>query len=195
MAGYRVTEGDSPDGPFNRSAALNRAADASGDWDVAVIADADAFVPQPQLDRAVRIARDTGKLAAAFETVIELSRQCTMDLLDTGQLSWQTLQADRVRTDPLCTQSLILAVPRALWDRVGGFDEQFRGWSAEDNAFWHSCAITAGTPARVPGSVFHLWHEPAERSHSDPGYKANQQRWQQYRQARDERQLHRIRNA
>ena len=54
---YRVVEGEHTEGPFNRSAAINAAAKLAGNWDVAVIADADTWVPYAQLDEAVRLAR------------------------------------------------------------------------------------------------------------------------------------------
>jgi len=135
---YTVVVGRSPDGPFNRAAAVNAAAAAAGDWDVAVIADADTWVPGAQLDSAVRLARQTGRLAAAFTAVIELDEAST-EVLVGGELAHIPISAvvnlgiRRVRVEPLVTQSSMLAVPRALWDRIGGFDEGFVGWGCCDS--------------------------------------------------------------
>lgn len=54
--GWPIVEGVAPDGPFNRSAAINAAAETAGDWDVAVIADSDTFTERRSLLRAVDAA-------------------------------------------------------------------------------------------------------------------------------------------
>lgn len=193
---YRIFEGASPPGAFNRSAAINRAARLAGDWDIAVIADADAWVPISQLDEAVHVARDTGRLTAAFRQVIELTPACTASIVTNGSLDLSTFGVERVRTEqePLNVQSLMVVIPRALWDNVGGMDEKFIGYGGEDNALYHSCRILAGEPHRVNGSVFHLWHTPAERSRTDPNYRNNQNRWRRYSRCRNERQLRAVQN-
>jgi len=183
---FRIVTGRSPNGPFNRSAAVNDAAALAGNWRVAVIADNDTWVPPAQLLAAVAEATSSGRLTAAFCQVIELSRDYTDKLLD-GSATLNDLGIDRVRTEPLCVQSSILVVPRELWDDVGGFDPKFCGWAGEDNAFWRACAILGGEPARIDGCAFHLWHEVAPRTGDT--YRANVARWQRYSRVRTEAQL------
>lgn len=193
---WEIHEGASPDGPFNRSAAVNLAARDAGDWQVAVIADADTIVPPRQLEQAVTTAATGGRLVAAFTNVVELAQGCAEQLLDTGDLSLNTLAFEQIRTDAIATQSSALAISRALWDRIDGFDEKFVGWGGEDNAFWKAAEIYGGTPQRVEGSAFHLWHEPAtDRStrHKDTGYQANLARWNRYAHARNQYQLNQVR--
>jgi len=170
---WPVILGQSPDGPFNRSAAINDAADC--DWDTAVITDADTFVPPTQLTQAVALAGE--RLVAAFDHVVELTRTVTERHLAGGR---NIIYAGNVRTEPLTIQSSVLVISRTLWDRVGGFDEAFVGWAAEDNAFWRACSIHGGEPLRVKGPAYHLWHRPSRPSWRDPHYQANQQRWQHY---------------
>lgn len=165
--------GQSPDGPFNRSAAINHAADC--EWDTAVITDADTFVPPTQLTHAVNLAGE--RLVAAFDHVVELTRNVTERHL-TGARN--IIYAGNVRTEPLTIQSSVLAISRTLWDKVGGFDEGFVGWAAEDNAFWRACTIHGGEPLRVEGPAYHLWHRSARPSWRDENYQNNQKRWQQY---------------
>jgi hypothetical protein len=51
-----------------------------------------------------------------------------------------------------------VAVDRAAFFEVGGFDEAFVGWGGEDNEFWERCAIRAVWPwGYLP--VVHLSHE------------------------------------
>ncbi|QDH91819.1 glycosyltransferase [Mycobacterium phage Phrappuccino] len=192
---YTVVEGTSypPEEPFNRSAAINRAArlaDLDADegtlWDVAVIADADTWVPRRQLDEAVTLARRTGRLVSALTSVIELNEACTETLLKWGEdAPLLDLGIERVRTDDFATQSSMLVVPRTLWERIGGFDEGFVGWGAEDNAFWKAAEILGGTPLRIEGAALHLWHaatDPIARL-QDPQWRANWARWQRYNDA------------
>lgn len=180
---WPIIIGESPDGPFNRSAAINHAA-AQQDWDVAVVHDADTVVPGPHLEEAVRTAQDSGRLTFAFTSVVDLDKDCADAILATGDISLDRLSMEGIRTSPLAIQSSALAVPRRLWEKVGGFDEQFVGWSAEDNAFCRAATLAGGEPKRVAGHAFHLWHEPAPRDMSDPNYARNQRRWSKYRSAR-----------
>lgn len=170
-------------GPFNRSAAINDAA-RRVEWQLAVIADADTWVPRKQLEDAWELASRTGRLVAAFTSVVELSESCTRALLaDPSTSLMDVLDVERVRTEPLTTQSSMLVVPRLLWDRIGGFDERFVGWGGEDNAFWKAATVIGGEPLRIDGSAFHLWHpvtDPVEKAMSLQ-WRANWARWTRYR--------------
>lgn len=110
--------------------------------------DADTWVPYAQLDEAVRLARRTGKLASALPSVVEPGQDCTETLLSGRPLlPWQ-LSAERARTDEITVQSSMIVVARMLWQRIGGFDQQFVGWGGEDNAFWQAARhSTCGTRA------------------------------------------------
>jgi hypothetical protein len=190
LPGFRIVTGRSPDGPFNRSAAVNDAAALAGRWRVAVIADNDTWVPPAQLSAAVAMAQETGRLTAAFSRVVELSHDYTDRLLD-GSATLADFNVDRVRTEPLGVQSSMLVVSHALWEQVGGFDVKFQGWAGEDNAFWKACAILGGEPARIDGCAFHLWHQPALRAGAD--YRTNIALWRRYQACRNAAELKRIR--
>jgi len=189
---WQIRVGESPPGPFNRSAAINRAAD--GDWDVAIIHDADTIVPAHQLECAVDTAAHTGRLTFAFTSVVELSEGCTDHLLASNSTDLDHLVIDRLRTEPLATQSSAVVVPRPLWRRLGGFDERFVGWSAEDNAFCRAATIIGGIPQRIPGHAFHLWHPPGKPPGNDPNYVRNQRRWRKYLAARAPSQIDALRH-
>jgi N-terminal domain of galactosyltransferase len=174
--GYRIVEGYHHEGPFNRSAAINTAANIRYWDDVAVVADSDSFVSEDQLTQAVRIASQTGKMVSPFTFVVQLSQPCTENLVAGGVLTLRNLEAEHVRTKPIETQSNILVVPRKLWDEIGGFDERFVGWGGEDNAFWRACQIRRKEVIRLPGACFHLWHVPASDRNArmkDPQYLSN----------------------
>lgn len=194
-----VYVGASPDGPFNRSAAINDAARQAGDWDVAVICDSDTVVPPAQFEKAVRDAHRTGRLVSALTKVVELSRMSTDRLLGDNQADIFSLPKKRTRRKDDMTQSSVIAVPRALWDGIGGFDEGFSGWGCEDNAFWIAATLlggegrggpVGGKPLRVEGAAYHLWHEKASRVKLlDPIFRANFFRLRHYKKAKTPDQL------
>lgn len=191
---YRVIEGESPEGPFNRAAAINDAARKAGNWDVAIIADSDAWVPEQNLDQAIIQARKTGKLVSALSEVYELDEDTSRHVTSCGFLALDHTRVERVRTRDLETQSLCVVVPRPLFEAVQGFDERFIGWGGEDNAFWRACEIVGGTPERIPGPAYHLWHPsgaPANKA-QDPLYRANWDLWTKYSKARTVEDLRRI---
>lgn len=193
---YRIVEGEHAEGPFNRSAGINAAAREAGNWDVAVIADADTWVPSAQLADAVGLARATGRLVSALTSVVELSEDFTAEVIRCGTIDPFAMTVDRVRVEEMVTQSSMLVVPRTLFDRIGGFDENFVGWSAEDNAAWRTASLVGGEPLRVRGCAFHLWHPvTCTRTMDDPHYRANQMRWKRYLQAKTADQILAVRNS
>lgn len=152
-----IGDHDAGEGLFNRSEALNRAAATAGRWDVAMIADSDSFVGRVEALAAVGWAGSTGRLTYAHSVFRYLSRQMSASVLDGFMGDWMP----GVDWSLNNTQSSMLAVPRVLWDEVGGFDSRFCGWGMEDVAFASACETMGGAANRVPGSVWHLWHPPS----------------------------------
>ena len=175
-----VVVGEHVGGPFNRSKAINQA--ANRDWDVAVIADADTWVPRFQLDSAITIAKMTNRLTAAFSMVGELTPGCTQTILACQSLD-APLSMQKIRTRALEVQSSMLVVTRKLWDQTGGFDERFAGWGGEDNAFWHAATLHSGEPQRIPGYAYHLWHPEAQGKRQGITYRRNNSLWNRYARA------------
>lgn len=180
---------ESSEGPFNRGAAINRAAAKAGNWEVAIIIDGDVWVPQQNLDAAISKAIETGRMVAAFDAVYELDQATTEYIIgweDENRLpSLDHTKTVRVRTGPLETQSLMLVVPRPVFEAVQGFDERFRGWGGDDNAFWQAARVLTGEPLRISGPAYHLWHPSGapENKAQDPNYVANYNLWQRYSRA------------
>lgn len=182
--GWQVFEGESPDGPFNRSAAVNDAARKAGSWDVAVVIDADIVANPQAAETAVDIAYATDRLVVSHDDRVMLNKAGTDKVLAGFEGPWRTRQfVETVYTDSV---SCCIAVSHKLWDLVGGFDERFVGWLAEDSAFEIACVTLSGKPyVRLSSELFHLWHErPAgEKSKNDPLLVANKARLERYRQA------------
>jgi hypothetical protein len=141
---WKIVEGHHDDGPFNRSAAINRArADSRRPCDVLCRRGrgrrrGNRTSSHAAIARARR--RRVGSCSGSTSTTTSTSRR-------RGGRSTGAERAARAR--PLsgaaaASQSSLLAVPRTLWERVGGFDDRFVGWGAEDDAFAAACRVLGG---------------------------------------------------
>lgn len=175
--GYTVYEGHhvADEGPFNRSRAINRAAKAAGRWDVAVIIDADVWVSADRVAVGVAHAAITERLAF-MHRAWWCTTAATRDAIILGDLhlheyhywpddAWE-------QRNPL-SHSCAMAVTRPLWERVGGFDERFVGWGAEDWAWHISCEEIAGPASRIDAPVIHLHHPICEEARAANAHEPN----------------------
>lgn len=177
--GVEVFEAPGPDGPFNRSAAINEAARRAGDWEVAIIGDTDTFVEADQMWAAAHRARTSGQAVLAFYDWVKLAHYPSRKIT-AGRRFPIARTARRVHGHV----SSALAVPRPLWDEIGGFDERFVGWGAEDRAFWYSAITLFGEHDRIHGDAVHLWHPVSpEVRKTNPLYIANRELGQRYKRA------------
>lgn len=180
---WPIFEGHHDDGPFNRSAALNHAARDAGEWDVAVVIDADVLAHPPAVRDAVDVAAATGRMVVSHDERVMLNRQGTTKVLDGFSGSWRhRTMVETVFTDSV---SCCVAVPRALWDLVGGFDERFSGWGYEDSAFELAAVTLTGKPyVRLSSELFHLHHPVSpEAAKTSRTRVANAARLARYRAA------------
>jgi hypothetical protein len=174
---WPIHEGHHDRGPFNRSAAINRAAAAAGDWAVAVIIDSDVLPDPAAVREAVKVAR-TGRPATGFSTRRNLSQGGTRRIMQGFKGSWEPL----VRNEHPDCHSGAYCVSRELWDRVGGFDELFVGWGFEDTAFQTACETVAGEKTyRAQAPLWHLYHAKSpEHDTRLPNFKRNNERRKRY---------------
>ncbi len=168
---WPLFEGRSPDGPFNRSAAINDAARQAGDWDVAVVIDADVMLREGNVREAVKRAAKTGKVTWAHRRWRAISEEATKRLtrpdrawaeamLGKGGIERSDLDADVdliIEKTTRISWSCCIAIRRDAWDTIGGFDERFAGWGFEDIAFQAASGGLVGWD-RVEGDVLNWWH-------------------------------------
>jgi hypothetical protein len=185
-----IVVGSSPKGAFNRSAAINDA--AQGDWDIAIVLDADVMCEPDQVRRAMVTAATTGHLTFAFSEYRGLTPHMTAKVLSEAppqnrwgpEPQWQSPEVwnKGVRFRSQVHESSVVVVRRDLWDTLGGFDERFVGWGQEDVAFAHAARVIGGHQIRIGGPVWHLWHARSiDRNNLLPSYRANQELGQRYR--------------
>lgn len=167
IEGYdiEVVTSDSIADRFNRSEARNNAF-VKSTGDILVIADADTIVPHKSFKEAVERV-SSGELAWAIPYIhyYNLSVDFTKILLE----SEGVLPQPSDLTHPASYEHKVLSyagclvLPREAYDVVGGYDEDFKGWGYEDNAFRLALDNEWGVHTRVDGAAWHLWHPIYER--------------------------------
>jgi hypothetical protein len=180
---WDIVEGEHLDGPFNRSAAVNAAAAAAGDWDVAVIIDSDVVVDPRAVESAVRVAQLTGQMTVSHDTRIMLNKVGTNKVMRGFRGNWwQRTMVDTTFSDSV---SCSVVVTRELWDACNGFDERFVGWGYEDTAFRITAEAIAGPILKTGAEVYHLWHPVSEEAgDNSPTRLANRRHLATYQSAR-----------
>lgn len=149
--GFDVHIGDS-DGDWNPAQARNRA--AAGDWDVALFVDADVIVADAaQVRDACKIAAASGSYVAPYDRLCWLAEAETARVL-AGAPATRESAYHAVRG-----WLMAFVIGRALWDRVGGFDEAYGQRDGEDVSFFNQARDEGGL-SRIPGDAFHLYHPP-----------------------------------
>ena len=181
---WKIVEGHHDTGPFNRGAAINRAAEDAGDWDVAVIIDGDVLIDAQPVRSGVDLARIEARMVLGFTERLHLSQRGTEKVLEGFRGNWTNRGMVVRRFRDSCSSCVI--VNRELWDRVGGFDERFEGWGWEDVAFRVACeTLGDGEMVKMGGTLFHLWHRTShENSARELTFQRNKARGEAYREAR-----------
>lgn len=174
-----VYEGHHEDGKFNRSLAVNMAAADAGEWDSAVIGDADSFVGAQQIRDAVEGVQGSCKFWLAYDCFHYLSRRMSDRIMEGFTGYWG--EDGGIEWTMAGTCSSMVVVHRSVWDEVGGMDAGFEGWGFEDVAFSHALQTFGNGLNRTPGPAWHLHHPSSpENNHNDPVWNANRDRMMRY---------------
>lgn len=172
-------------GQQSRAANLNAAADRAT-TDVFVCIDADGTTGIRHLRAAVDYAR-ANPVVVKFASCLVLTEAGTEEILQ--RPPDRKLVVDPVWVDNIIRplSGLIHICSREVFERVGRWDERFRGWGGEDNAFNLAAQTLAGIEV-VEFPAYHLWHprnyEPGgEHDRKSPTLQANRRRVAQYNAA------------
>lgn len=175
---WRVVIADDPvAGEFSKPRAVNAAARRLR-TDVLVIADADLYVPPAQLETAVALSLDAPWVVPQSR-VNRLDEPSTARLMAGGGLDGATFD----RRYEAVSGGGLFVIRRDLFLKIGGFDERFGMWGAEDQAFQVAADTLLGRHVKLPGELWHLWHPPMERVGTDR-WKTNVRLLKRYRERR-----------
>lgn len=153
-------------GDFNRSAARNAGVDKIK-GDIAVVIDADNYIPIDQIHSAVRAARRQNFLVKPFTWFGYLTEDSTNMFYDFyGLIDFTPEYVDPPQKD---FTGGAYVMKKQLWKDLGGMDEGFIGWGAEDDAFHLLCKNNGIKVRYEEGYDYHLYH-PAHRVTSEYNY-------------------------
>jgi predicted glycosyltransferase involved in capsule biosynthesis len=125
----------------SRNIGLKKAFDQ--DCDFVVVSDADVFVSKESLFEAIKVAIKNNSIANPYDLFIELTSEGT-DMFFNNEKeciqkdSWKGDAPVVLNNEPssLIPSSGVNVISKAVWEQLGGFDENFVGWGFEDNAYF-----------------------------------------------------------
>jgi predicted glycosyltransferase involved in capsule biosynthesis len=169
---FELIECDSGEEPFSRGNSRNVGVERSH-GDVLVIADADTLVAH--VDEAVRIA-ERGEWCLAYEQAryLALTQEATDALLKTDPTGPLREPIKSECREIITSYGGIQAMPRAAFDKVGGYCRGFVGYGGEDVAFMFAMDTLWSPHVRASGWAIAPKHpHPEEERFQSPYWPAN----------------------
>jgi hypothetical protein len=145
------------EGEFRKTALLNAAVSEVPDADVVAMVDRDVFLTDKVVDY-IRGHWQDGSLVFPYSEAMYLKETDTRLLVGGKPLlpGYKDHGVTIDRQTGLCN-----VFTRDTWKRIGGYDEEFVGWGAEDDAFLTKCRRLVGpiSRSREDGCIaYHLFH-------------------------------------
>lgn len=160
----RVIPVDSNYEIFNRSNARNNCVDLEKS-NILVIVDADNFITHRQIISAVNIAKEKNRFVRPFNSIHYLNKNAT----ERFYKDYRNFYPNNEDYEYMTPSSITIensggayVVIKSIWNELGGMDENFMHWGAEDLAFNHKYSFYYGDQYIVNGRNYNL-HHPAER--------------------------------
>lgn len=143
---------------FNHPAAINEAR-RRATRPILMVSDADClWTPVNAPARLAYVVREGGAPWAMLRRYATLGQQQSRSIvLRKRWTAEQALSRASWVGDKVSWAGLI-CMRAEDFDTVGGYDERFAWWGADDQAFGLTMDALVGKHARVEGSVLHLWH-------------------------------------
>lgn len=177
-------------GPFNKGWGMNVGSRLAS-HDLLYFCDADLLVPHAALQTSASLCRGRLQAVNPYDRLIELENAETDALAAaSGEPGFDDPRAAERRGRgerlPFCGGSFMMR--RALFRRLGGFDERYLGWGAEDDALTvkltRMCVEIASLESRA---AVHLWHpRPLEQTYGNPLYAESRRRLERLQRLQDD---------
>jgi GT2 family glycosyltransferase len=166
------------EGRYGRARAVNNAArEAARRYPAArsfILCDNDMIPCERALDRALR-EHERYAAVRPHANLIDLTESSTRHYKATGEVREHTLRG--------WPNLSYLVLTRDAFALVNGLDERFRGWGAEDNAFYYALRTQVGPILELSGHAVHLWHAVDATKRDDANLARNRARAKAYHRA------------
>lgn len=164
---------------FSKAKAVNRAAkQATGD--IFVIADAEVVFHPGLLDRILsEIHRHPWIIP--YTEVYRLTQEASDRLIEEGLPEEIVVEETDIQSKQWVLGGYMNAMPRSVFEKVGGMDERFEGYGYEDVAFAWSLDTLCGKHYRMEETIYHLWHPWADIYHEN--FRNNYDLYLRYKKA------------
>lgn len=162
---WPIYEGRDDGDVFSMAKARNNAARAAGDWDVAVIVDADTIAHPDAVQAAVTYAHHSQKLVVAGDMRMRVDETSSNRIMEGGL--WFPRPEGEVHPKSNCIREMcygepssgVIAIGRPLWEATGGYVERLKGYGSEDLVFITQCCVVGDGMDWVRNNMLlHLWH-------------------------------------
>lgn len=179
---WELVIGKSPDGPFNRAAAILDGVKQIPDADIYVVADADVWCDMRQ---AIAEADEHG-WAVPHYFLHRLDKGSSQMFMGGFPLQGLKLDSSNKRdSKPYIGNETgtLVVVRRDVIEDVPP-DRRFVGWGQEDQAWAVALRTMFGQPWRGGEDLVHLWHPPQDRQSREWGSNDNVALYRRYLKAR-----------
>lgn len=178
---------DSGSRQFSRSASRNDGV-KSATGDIIIVADADTIPLQEFIDEAIGIVSNPKRRSwvIAHDGYCNLSQSYTHNLLrSSADVNLSKPRPGDCDHYMLESWAGMLVFPREALEEAGGWDENFKGWGYEDNAFYMKMDTLWAPHVRPLASyAMHMWHPaPNEQTFGQPDILFNRNLFEKYKKA------------
>lgn len=160
MPNAEICIGTSEGDPYCKAAAVNDAA-RQATRDIFIIVDADIVFDKDQIEDSIELLKKHAWVIP-YVSISSLSKEQTDILLQKeADITMKSLELTDCSSFS-GSMGGINILPRKYFYKVGGFDERFKGWGCEDDAFSLAMYYLCGPYTRLEGNtMWHLYHPRA----------------------------------